>query len=169
MSTEKKTEKHEVTPESLTSEPEARATDSVKKAKKSSPDQLTVWRFIVPVVLAMAFALIAVVAVYNTNGSIKSHNYSGSEAAQSVQEDFVLNEAGSDTVYQQQVSAQWAIKDMVKVVADQTGGLSQMSADLIKAQSTMLTVLGLIAGLLMVIVGLLAIIGANLIKLSKKK
>ena len=138
------------------------------KKSKGSKDKLNVWRLLVPIGLAFVFALFAVIAISNATDSIKSHNYSGSEAATKVQADFVLNEAGSDTVYQQQVSAQWAIKDMVKVVADQTEALSQMSQDLIKAQTTLLTVLGLMTGLLFIIVGLMASIGGNLIHLAKK-
>lgn len=161
MATQKKSENEATSEEKTGAEPPMKA--------KSEEDKLKVWRLVVPVALAFLFALFAVIAVSNTTDSIKSHNYSGSEAATSVQEDFVLNEAGSDTVYQQQVSAQWAIKDMVKVVADQTEALSQMSEDLIKAQNTMLTVLGLMTGLLFIIVGLMASLGGNLIRLRKNQ
>ncbi|MDH6532368.1 hypothetical protein M2119_000605 [Aurantimicrobium minutum] len=161
MATEKKTEDGVI-------QEKLEAIHQTKKTKEPR-DKLKILRLVVPVALAFIFTLMAVYAVSNTTDSIKSHNYSGSEAATNVQEDFVLNEAGSDTVYQQQVTAQWAIKDMVKVVADQTEALSQMSQDLIKAQNTMLTVLGLMTGLLFIIVGLMASLGGRLIYLARKK
>lgn len=155
------------------SENEAIQKTSIKNLEtektKQPKDKLKVLRLVVPVALGFVMALLAVVAISNTTDSIKSHSYTGSQAATQVQEEFVLQEAGSDTVYQQQVSAQWAIKDMVKVVADQTEALSQMSQDLIKAQTTLLTVLGLMTGLLFIIVGLMASLGGNLIHLARKK
>jgi hypothetical protein len=165
MATEKKIENQENT----IAHTDIDATPDEPRIKKVTPDQLRAWRLVVPVVLAFIFAGAAVAVVSNTTNSIQAHNYSGSEAAQAVQKDFTLNEAGSETVYQQQVTAQWAIKDMVQVVADQTGGLSAMSTDLMKVQSSLLTLMGLIAGLLLIIVGMLATLGFNLVYLSKKK
>ena len=41
---------------------------------------------------------------------------------------FTLQEAGSDNVYQQQVSALWAIKDLLKVTADQNAAIIQFQS-----------------------------------------
>jgi hypothetical protein len=48
-----------------------------------------------------------------------------SSEASSVMLDFTLQEAGSDNVYQQQVSALWAIKDLLGVTADQNAAIIQ--------------------------------------------
>lgn len=48
-----------------------------------------------------------------------------SSEASTVMLNFTLQEAGSDNVYQQQVSALWAIKDLLKVTADQNAAIIQ--------------------------------------------
>jgi len=51
--------------------------------------------------------------------SIEKSFQSNSSAADDALTSFDLNSAGTDTVYQQQVVALWAVKDLLKVVADE--------------------------------------------------
>jgi len=51
-----------------------------------------------------------------------------SSEASTVMLNFTVQEAGSDNVYQQQVSALWAIKDLLKVTADQNAAIIQFQS-----------------------------------------
>lgn len=62
-------------------------------------------------------ALVQLVALAAPNKSV---------AADAVMTDFTISDASSDNVYQQQVTALWAIKDLLGVLADQSAGLAQL-------------------------------------------
>lgn len=85
-----------------------------------------------------------------------------SAAADAVMNDFTITEATSDNVYQQQVTALWAIKDLLGVLADQSAGLAQL-------QTAVVTLTGACLTLIAFLVWLVATINSGDEPLFKKK
>jgi hypothetical protein len=76
-----------------------------------------------------------------------------SYAAAGVISDFNQQTAGDTTVYQQQVSALWAVKDLLKVIADESAGLSSLGSSIEESQSTLIWVLVGVMALLVLLIG----------------
>jgi preprotein translocase subunit SecG len=88
-------------------------------------------------------ALIVALSLFNNaNGS------DGSSAATAAISDFRANDESSTTVYQQQVNALWATKDLLKVIADQNSTMIHNQAVIVRSLEFLALLLGLlIAGL----------------------
>ena len=52
---------------------------------------------------------------------------------------FTISDASSDNVYQQQVTALWAIKDLLGVLADQSACLAQLQTAIVALTGACLT------------------------------
>jgi flagellar basal body-associated protein FliL len=79
----------------------------------------------------------------------------GSDRASGVISDFIIQDAGSTTVYQQQVNALWAVKDMLRVVADESANQARLQGSLIVLQ--------------VILIGLLALAIALFVRASESK
>lgn len=82
-----------------------------------------------------------VVALSLSNNASTSDGASAASAAIS---NFQTNDASSTTVYQQQVNAQWATKDLLKVIADQNATMIRNQAVLVRSLEFATLLLGLL-------------------------
>jgi len=106
-------------------------------------------------IVSALLVILGAASIISVNASI-GHDYAASSsAAESAMSDFYSQTAGDTTVYQQQVSALWATKDLLKVVADQTANVSQVGKELVSQQAALLTLLGSILSLLALILWVL--------------
>lgn len=125
------------------------------------------WRFIVPSFAAALILVVSLATIYFANES-SSHITSGpSASAEQVQQDFYANEANSETVYQQQVTAQWAIKDMLQVIADQNAQIGTITVSLSNIQTALMWAVGGVIGLLTLLIGVVATLGLVLIRTQR--
>jgi len=97
----------------------------------------TLWFFTLFAALIVTFSLFN-----NANTS------DGSSAANGAISDFRANDESSTTVYQQQVNALWATKDLLKVIADQNSTMIHNQTVIVRSLEFLALLLGLlIAGL----------------------
>ena len=103
----------------------------------------------------ITFAVLAAVAVAFVVQLVGLTGATGSDRASGVMSNFIIQDAGSTTVYQQQVNALWAVKDLLRVVADESANQARLQGSLIVLQ--------------VVLIGLLALAIALFVRSTKTK
>jgi len=78
----------------------------------------------IAVIIALVCAALTSTTVLSTLNTAKS----GSDAASYAIQNFNSQTASDTTVYQQQVSALWANKDLLRIVADETADANKLAA-----------------------------------------
>lgn len=82
----------------------------------------------------ITFAVLAAVAVAFVVQLAGFTGATGSDRASGVMSNFIIQDAGSTTVYQQQVNALWSVKDLLRVVADESANQARLQGSLIVLQ-----------------------------------
>lgn len=137
---------------------------SVTVETTKSPRQASSAGFIFPVIVATIVVLVSAVSIGTSLAKASLMPIGSSSVAEQVQQDFYTNELTSETVYQQQVSALWAVKDLTYVVADNTSDIGVLASNLYSLQSALMWAIGGIMALLAILIGVVASIGRHLIK-----
>ena len=91
----------------------------------------------------ITFAVLAAVAVAFVVQLVGLTGATGSDRASGVMSNFIIQDAGSTTVYQQQVNALWAVKDLLRVVADESANQARLQGSLIVLQVVLIGLLAL--------------------------
>jgi hypothetical protein len=131
-------------------------------SSKSVPAYFKTGNLVVALVLAMVtFALGAIIGTIGA-GAASTASGSTSAGAYMALSDFDVNDATSETVYQQQVTALWAVKDLSFTLAEATSSIAS-------AQAATLWVLLTVATLLFLLTATVAIVGRRLISYLASK
>jgi hypothetical protein len=109
----------------------------------------------------VTFALGAIIGTIGA-GAASTASGSTSAGAYMALSDFDVNDATSETVYQQQVTALWAVKDLSFTLAEATSSIAS-------AQAATLWVLLTVATLLFLLTATVAIVGRRLISYLASK
>jgi hypothetical protein len=89
------------------------------------------------IVLSVAsFVLVAVGFFIGLAFSPTTNFSTASPGARDATSDYEANAANTENVYQQIVVGGWGTRDMLEVIANQTGGLDRMAQQLVQAQET---------------------------------
>ena len=118
---------------------------------------------VMPSIGGALIVLLLAVTAFTTANSLDTGG-GASLAAKNVQAEFVINESGSDTVYQQMVSAQWATKDLLQVIADQNVNLVDINQNLAATQAALMWAMVGLGVLIATLISLIAGIGLRFLK-----
>lgn len=103
------------------------------------------------VVRIVSLLIILVAALFLVFQSVAFNSSSGAAQLGTALADFEANSITAENVYQQQVVAQWAAKDLLAVVASQNSVMIENQGSIIKSVESLKALLGLVVAALVVI------------------